>query len=832
MDTGNVDRLTLDRLIQELIKIRSNLNADDYRNIFNGFTKLHGGGDIGELLAAILVKSEIDAAVRDLALNFLETLPVEDIQRGVSEVWLNTRDAQLAELIKNRRLVSDSSIRTRAYTILQSEAYDQWGPYLGTWLVQEVLKIANAKEETELAPKAVDWLKYFTTQYPAIAESAWMETKSVILLKILEELNCNPGYPPIRFWLAFHLNSRDEVITEGNRQIIELLLASCLDKNPKITERGLQLLEKITDKSVQEEVCRQIMQRNHSSAQKVAVEQGWLPLELPERALFFLLTEQWAKYDRLDFDQRLVQGIYQNADKELRRKIAEVVRISGRSDYLRILTGGTGNSREKELTDEEATIVIDTLSREAAWEQLWQLVPTLPLAQSMAVVKQLEHAGWQATTPDAQEKRAELAELVAGLEGVNFAETANQYQILPPLFQRTKTRLILPNQRAKTKQDGEKIKGIAFSAKRPLLALAITGNRVVLWNTQTSTIEQVIQSKPRKSVAFVAFTESDILCWAERSSVDIECSIYCWLDGAVEEVGQHAAPVTQLLPYLGDQLISGGQDGSTVLWDVRQKALLARHTIYNAPYDHPRGLALSHDKKYLAILHTSLIILALPDFEEVGGASYTGYDTLQKGVFTPDNAGLVLVKRHTQTRYATNPATQQFASVLTELTDYAKQGKAYLPGVVAIPELDLVLAATEDGQLDFMDWSRQKSSRYFADLGNTERTTRLTRIYASLIQTNPANSFLAIADTAGQIHIYDMRLLILQQLFTRPLAAIAEKHFTAIKLLREEYAELCRPELIAILRYIEAVISFRLRYEIEVDEVPIIRPGEFDIEVE
>ena len=60
--------------------------------------------------------------------------------------------------------------------------------------------------------------------------------------------------------------------------------------------------------------------------------------------MFFFLTEQWDKYEPLDFDSSLLRSAYDAAGTDLRRRLAVVARRAGRVEFVSAASGGRQGS--------------------------------------------------------------------------------------------------------------------------------------------------------------------------------------------------------------------------------------------------------------------------------------------------------------------------------------------------------------------------------------------------------------------------------------------------------------------------------------------------------
>src|SRR5262249_58941965 len=129
----------------------------------------------------------------------------------------------------------------------------------------------------------------------------------------------------------------------------------------------------LPDRNLQDAGCRLAPEANDARAGEIAKEANSLPRDESQRALFLFLTEQWDRYDTLDFDRRLLYAIHETATPPLRQRIAEKLRLAGRTDFLTILAGRDYRARAAAMSTGEVDFLVQMLARNREWERLWKL---------------------------------------------------------------------------------------------------------------------------------------------------------------------------------------------------------------------------------------------------------------------------------------------------------------------------------------------------------------------------------------------------------------------------------------------------------------------------
>jgi hypothetical protein len=147
---------------------------------------------------------------------------------------------------------------------------------------------------------------------------------------------------------------------------------------------------------------------------KVALQAGYEPAKLQDKALFFFLTGAFEKYDAIDFDHQIMKTIHATSNSSLRNIITKVVRMSGRIDYLDIISHISVLSDQSNYQQQKTTLRI--LRANDQWARLWEKVFEFNYWGSLSALGILKKSGWQPPTEYERELFARLkAILVAGL---------------------------------------------------------------------------------------------------------------------------------------------------------------------------------------------------------------------------------------------------------------------------------------------------------------------------------------------------------------------------------------------------------------------------------
>jgi len=656
--------------------------------------------------------------------------------------------------------------------------------------------VTRSKDE-QVRAVALETLRQLNTQacIDAVCE-VWATTRHDDLSGLLIKQHWVASDPATVKVLSALLVEQLEIVAEGGAEVVEPLLQACEDSNPAIANRAMLLLRQLKNPEAKDALCHFIINRDHPIAREAAIAARYAPRDEYQRALFFFLTEQWGRYESLDFDRRLLRTVYESADATLRQRITEKLRAAGRTDFLTVIAGGDYRSRAAVMTPSEADFLVQMLEVNKEWTKLWALAFELPFSWSVRIIKILARNSWKPEMPDERATFDELVSLASAEMAMSGEEVS---RLLPPAAQRAWARV--PG----------RINDVAFSPARPVIAIGTAQRKVVLWNFQKAEQERVLDGFDH-SIGRVTFTQDDVLLCAERTNSDAECAIYGWHNGEKFLLGEHRGSVTAIEPAGNSQALATGRDFRVVLWDVR-----AGHKVRQQDFNFwARAARVSPDGQRAALLHEGVMVVSLPDMTALAGTS----DQLRRSVsrcaaFAPDGKALIIGKFNGEvlvcelSQYIIKPERQAFL-----------RHRGQMQTVEVLPNRSTVITASSDGAVHFTSWTNRAFIGGLQILGE-----RLTSLHIS-----PDGSFMAIGDSDASMSLWDLRVLDVPMLFARPFGRTIPIHLAAINAAMANAES--HPHIQRALRFMECILRHRFRYDIEIDEMPTIQLGEFDIEID
>jgi WD40 repeat protein len=697
--------------------------------------------------------------------------------------------------------------------VLKERLYNKI-PLIGGWLrrkaagtLSNLLREGNERAAAMLAEAithsddkkvcriAVDALSQIKTQ-PCVdaVVAGWVETRHLTLTNLLVEHKWIGSAPMKTRVLSALKVGKLALIREGGADVVEPLVYACEDFDPDISGRARQLLTQLHQEDAKEALCRFVIDHDHPVALEAALAIGYLPRDISQRALFLFLTEQWERYETLDFDHYLLSTAHRIASPELRQRIANKLRAAGRIDFLTVLAGADYYSRAADMTPGETEVLVQILFDKREWAKLWQLVFEIPFIWSIQIINILNREGWK---PERGDEQTVFEELSALAEKQIVTSEEEVRQVIPLALQEATIRV------------KGRVNNVAFSPIHPVIAIG-TGNRKVgVWNFQRGEMEQVFEGL-NHSVGLVTFLPDGTLLCAERTSaLNDPCAIYVCRDHETVCLGQHEGSVTAIEAVGETQLLSTGRDQKIMLWDVpKARKVKEENMTFWA-----RAAKVSSDGQHVALLHEGVTLMNVPNLKRI--VNWPKSSVGRCAAFIPNESALVVGKSNGQVliyEYAKQSLPWEYQSL--EHHDRRVQG------VAALIRNSTIITAGSEGKLHFTNWAERK---YLGKI-------KVANGSFTSLHTSPDGTFMATGDSGASMSLWDLRVLDIPKLFTSPFAqALPDLLVTIHELATNPKLD---PNVRQSLTFIQRVLGYRFRFDIEIDEVPAIKVGEFDIEIE
>jgi WD40 repeat protein len=260
------------------------------------------------------------------------------------------------------------------------------------------------------------------------AWAAWAETRHPGLGELLVELGIPAAGPLALRLLSLLCLGRLAELAGSGPEAIPALLEAAGDADPGIAAAAGQVLCSLADPAAQDELCRWVVSRDQPAARRLALQAGYAPSDPLSRALFFLLTEQWERYEALDIDASLAATVYETASPELRLRLAHRASQAGWGGFVQAVSGGRAARRLGQLSAVEWEVVLTLLERERRFSDAWELVQVAPLQWGARLLVVLQAAGWEPPLPEDRPAFQDLAQqasacLVQGIPPGTAAHT-------------------------------------------------------------------------------------------------------------------------------------------------------------------------------------------------------------------------------------------------------------------------------------------------------------------------------------------------------------------------------------------------------------------------
>jgi len=280
-----------------------------------------------------------------------------------------------------------------------------------------------------------------------------------------------------------------------------------------------------------EALCSLAIDYDFAPARDIVLASQYVPQNPYQRAIFYVLTAQWDKYEQLDFDHRLLKIAYRSAKKSVQKGIVTRVRQDGRGDLLAALA--IEEQQPDKMTDSDWEAMLTMLSKNGEWEEMWRLAQVAPLIWSMRLLLRLQETKWLPT---------QATERATFLTLARLAEECRQKE--------TETLSWLAYCHETLEGYADHVRCLAISPDGQVLASGSGDNTVRLWNLPDEMALRTLDGNTPTILTALPYCE-----YHRKSALRI-------LKG-------HPSAVTCLaVSPDGTLLVSGGKDKTIRLWSL------------------------------------------------------------------------------------------------------------------------------------------------------------------------------------------------------------------------------------------------------------------------
>ena len=558
-----------------------------------------------------LKEPEIKASILDA----LGKLRNQNCIDAVCEVWADTRHRDLASLLVKKNWVASTPVELRVITALKvnqpqmitNDGEEIVEPLLNTFKDRDS-EIANRASECAVCltnPNAIDYIC-----------QKWVKNRD----KFLEQIICKGKYVaqrPIESKVFTALKAdKLEVIIKSGKEVVEPLLNALNERDSEIANKAKECIYSLTNTDALDYICNLAIESDNQAAREVAIKAEYAPRDSSQRALFYFLTEQWDKYENLDYEHTLLQKVYELGDEKLRKQIADKARQAGRVEWVGVVAGGRKGQRLGEMTDAEWEITLNVLVNNQQWREIWRLAQKAPAFWNRTLLQNLKQVGWQPLLEEERIVFENLKQLSDKCFGI----------IMPSTF----------CQKSLTGHTGS-VYEISFSPDGKLLATCSEDKTAILWQipdgkpiaTLTGHTDSVYKSSfsPNGQILATCSQDKTVRLWRIPDGKPI--ATLTGHAGGVYEIsfspdGKLLATCSSNMPF-----------GKTVrLWQIPDGKPIASLTGYS---NRVRKISFSPDGKLLASSSKDKIVRLwqIPDGKPI--AILTGHsDSVHVTSFSPD----------------------------------------------------------------------------------------------------------------------------------------------------------------------------------------------------
>jgi len=628
---------------------------------------------------------------------------------------------------------------------------------------------------------------------------AWVRNHDPILKVIIAFARYLPTDPVEARMAAALVTSRSEVLENCPPNGVGYLVSEIHSTDQEIASKALDAIKQLHLPESQELACQIYIETGDQRLLSLIVEAGYQPKSPLMQALFLFLACQFQAYDELDFDHRLMASAFQKSTPHIRQRIADLIQSTGRKDYLDIIR--TPTIEAVITTDEEIDTWLRVYKDHGEWQRIWDLSCEASPEKSLHMLEILAQSGWQ---PQNEAERREFRQMVDISSSINLSTL--------DLF--STNSCAIPTEILNVRH---RVNAVAFTPGQPRLVMATGNRKVIFWDYQRGQIDHVVSNFDHTIGQIVYSTAGHLYC-SEKSNRNIPCTIY-QIDGhEMQPLGSHLSPVTGLVNFSSDRLISSGRDSKVIVWDTHKRTMLQEITTS----DWARCIALDPDSNFLYTLHhrTEIIDLNNPTSQHM----LIDHTHWQNGPKTAVKAILPLAGGNTiALGDSSGQVTQCVINFQKRRVAYSSlyQHQLSVRALARHSYPDQSLFSTGvDGRIHYYNATQHKRVGFAESQGES--------ILSMVISHN--GRYMATGTASGNLILWDLGLHFLPHLIQQPLssAGIDTLHLVVDLLNSHQLSEKTTKGL----QFIHLQLQRKFQYDIQLGEAPGMVPGTYDIIVE
>ncbi len=571
------------------------------------------------------------------------------------------------------------------------------------------------------------------------------------------------------------------------------------DSDPQIASQAKSLLTHLSLPEAQNALLEFYIHETPAFLTPIIQQIAFKPQRRDLLAMAFFMAEDWQNYETIDFTQQYLSLYFSNAPDPTRKKILFKLQRCGKPHYTAILFPKGPAAQQTILSPAETETSIALLQQYQNWQALWELCQNTYLDLSLQIFQILKHTAWKPQDPAEQQVFGELSELALPAARPSLDTVMESIPFAVPI--------------SVLKFKG-RINAVAFAPHQKLLAMAANQRAVLLWNYQQGKAEQLIQGF-NHSVGLLAYSQDEQLFIGEKTNGQDYCDLWRWSDQSLSLIGFHQGSITSINPIDDNLVVTTGKDQRLVAWNISAKAV--QHEAKLNWW--PRASIYLPDNHSIRLYNRTPVEYSLPALKPQPQKTIESHHLVRDSV-----ERAICLTAYPQQRLIGQFNGQVVLSKPSQNRSYYQQQlvhtlPSHLIGLNSTTNQDEFLAIGNNGEIERFDLS-----------GHARPLQHTMPGPFTSFQISPDRSLFATGTKTAHTILWDFRPNQVRHFLKRPLSEISNHHWAVLKFI-QTHSKL-DPTIRTILSYCNRILEHRYQFDIELDAIDALSPGEYDIELE